>query len=156
MRTWSTKSAAVAITLDKTLLKVVTRIRDEVADISLLEGHRGQKKQNEYFYGQPQRSKLPWPKGKHNKYPSLAVDLQPYPRPERTGVLRETLAYIAGAATAIGREEGVTIRWGGDWDRDSQLGDQNFDDFFHLEVVLNETDHNDGSSNTAGDTGKGE
>lgn len=138
MRTWGEKSQAVVDTLDDQLEIVVTRIRDEVCDVSLLEGHRDQAKQNEYYYGDPQRSKLPWPEGKHNAYPSLAVDLQPYPRPQCTQVLRETLAYIAGAAVAIGREEGVTIRWGGDWDRDTQLGDQNFDDFFHLEIVREE------------------
>ena len=132
---WGKQSLKVADTLDPVLLKVVTRVRDEVMDISLLEGHRDQKTQNEYFYGDPQRSKLQWPNGKHNAYPSLAVDLQPYPRPERTDTLRETLAYIAGAAIAIGKQEGVEIRWGGDWDRDAELGDQVFDDFFHIELV---------------------
>lgn len=134
MRNWGENSQAEYDTLDARLQKVMDRILQEVADISLLKGHRGQKEQNEAFYGDPQRSKLPWPKGKHNRNPSIAVDFQPYPRPESTGKLKTSLAYIAGAAVQIGRQEGLVIRWGGDWDRDGSLIDQNFDDLFHLEI----------------------
>lgn len=138
MRSWGKESKKHFDTLDPRLQRVMTRVRDEVADISILQGHRGQAAQNEAFYGTPQRSKLPWPKGKHNKLPSVAVDFQPYPRPDNLDKLTSSLAYIAGAAVMIGREEGVVIRWGGDWDKDGSLMDQNFDDYFHLEIVEDE------------------
>jgi hypothetical protein len=35
----------------------------------------------------------------------------------------------------IGRQEGVTLRWGGDWNRNGDLTDNNFDDLFHMEIV---------------------
>jgi hypothetical protein len=37
-------------------------------------------------------------------------------------------------AHAIAQEEGFHIRWGGDWDGDGDLTDQQFDDLFHIEV----------------------
>jgi len=135
MRKWGEKSLAEYSTLDPRLQKVMDRVLQEVADISLLKGHRGQKEQNEAYYGDPQRSKLQWPNGKHNRLPSVAVDFQPYPKPESSGKLRTSLAYVAGAAVAIGRQEGLVIRWGGDWDKDGSLLDQNFDDLFHLEIA---------------------
>jgi peptidoglycan L-alanyl-D-glutamate endopeptidase CwlK len=116
-------------------------ILQEVADVSLITGHRNQHDQNEAYYATPQRSKLPWPKGKHNQLPSLAVDFQPYPYPARNEKLWASLAYVAGSARQYALSKGVVLRWGGDWDGDGDLTDQNFDDLFHLEIV--ETPQND-------------
>ena len=132
-RTWGTDSKKVYDELDARLQRVMTRVRDEVGDISLLEGFRNEERQNEMF--DTDRSTLRWPDGKHNMLPSLAVDFQPYPRPLLENALWASLAYHASAAILIGKEEGVTLRWGGDWDGDGDLTDQNFNDLFHLEVV---------------------
>lgn len=139
MRSWGKNSKIHYDTLDKRLQRVLDRVLIEVADISITCGHRGQKAQNEAYYGRPQRSKLPWPKGKHNRLPSTAVDIQPYPMPREHQKLVMALSYIAGRLVQIGFEEGLTIRWGGDWDRDGSVLDQNFDDLFHFEIV--ETDN---------------
>lgn len=135
MRGWSKASKEVYDTLDPRLQHYVDRALQEVADISLVCGHRGQAEQNEYYYSQPQRSKLPWPEGKHNKLPSLAVDFRPYPMPDRPEKLWASLAYVAGSIIQMAAEDGITIRWGGDWDSDGDLTDQSFDDLFHLEIV---------------------
>ena len=46
-------------------------------DFCVLEGHRGKEAQNiAYKQG---NSRLVWPNSAHNKYPSLGVDLAPYP-----------------------------------------------------------------------------
>lgn len=79
-------------------------------------------------------SKLQWPHGKHNKLPSLAVDFQPYPLPERTEKLWASLAHIAGRAIELGKDRGLKVRWGGDWNGDGDLTDQKFDDLYHLEI----------------------
>lgn len=105
----------------------------EVADITVLQGHRDQVEQDAAFASG--RSKLKWPNGNHNKFPSLAVDIQPYPLPERKEKLWASLAYIAGRAIEIGKRRGLTVRWGGDWDSDGDLTDQNFDDLFHIEII---------------------
>lgn len=46
-------------------------------DVVVICGHRGEKAQNEAF--KKGTSKLRWPKSKHNKTPSLAMDVCPYP-----------------------------------------------------------------------------
>jgi hypothetical protein len=110
----------------------MTAVRDEVADISILEGHRGRYRQNKAFA--ENRSKVRWPNGKHNTRPSTAVDFQPYPVPERKEELWAALAYTAGRAIEIGKRRGLVVRWGGDWDSDGDLTDNDFDDLYHLEV----------------------
>jgi peptidoglycan L-alanyl-D-glutamate endopeptidase CwlK len=133
VREWGDRSKRVITEIDPRWHRVLDRVLQEVADISLLCGHRGQKEQNEAF--ENGFSKVRWPDGKHNKWPSLAVDLQPYPMPELEIKQVMALAYIAGRIIQIGLEEGLIIRWGGDWDRDGDLLDQNFDDLFHFEIV---------------------
>lgn len=133
MRRWSRKSQIVYDRLDPRLQVLVTRIRDEVVDISLLSGYRGPDEQNELYASGA--STLPWPQSKHNKLPSQAVDIAPYPYPTYEPKLWGALGYIAGRAMAIAKEEGFQIRWGGDWDGDGDLTDQSFDDLFHLELL---------------------
>jgi hypothetical protein len=107
-------------------------VLQEVADISILCGHRGEAEQEEAFL--TGRSKVRFPNGKHNSFPSQAVDFQPYPVPERREKLWAALAYIAGRAIEIGKRRQLVVRWGGDWDQDGDLTDNNFDDLYHLEV----------------------
>lgn len=133
MKIWGQRSAKVRADLDPRLRKVVDRLLSEVADISLISGHRGKEEQNKLF--RERKSKLEFPQSKHNQYPSLAVDFQPYPYPKYNPKLWAALAYVAAHAIKIGQEEGVCIRWGGDWNRNGDLTDQNFDDLFHLEIV---------------------
>ncbi len=132
MRKWGRRSLAVYDTLDADLQRVLDRALKEVADISLLDGHRGEESQNAAF--DSGASKLRWPNGKHNKYPSVAVDLQPYPKPKNKEKLWAALGYIAGRIIQIGVEEGVELRWGGDWDGDGDMTDQDFMDLFHIEI----------------------
>lgn len=132
MRTWSKRSKKVYDTLDPRLQVLVTRIRDEVCDISLIYGYRDRELQNTMF--EAGASTLRYPDSKHNRRPSRAVDLQPYPYPEYEPKLWGALGYIAGHAVRIAKEEGFDVRWGGDWNQNGDLTDQNFDDLFHLEV----------------------
>jgi peptidoglycan LD-endopeptidase CwlK len=46
-------------------------------DVTILCGHRGEKEQNSAFING--KSKLQFPNSKHNKLPSLAIDIAPYP-----------------------------------------------------------------------------
>lgn len=46
-------------------------------DVTILCGHRGEKEQNDAF--NKGNSKLTWPRSKHNRFPSEAVDVAPYP-----------------------------------------------------------------------------
>ena len=46
-------------------------------DCSVIEGHRGKRLQNKYL--KEGKSQLKYPEGNHNKKPSNAVDVVPYP-----------------------------------------------------------------------------
>ncbi len=135
MRKWGTRSLEVYNELDPRLQHYLDRVLAEVADVSLTCGHRPQAEQNAAYYAIPQRSKVMWPNGRHNSLPSLAVDFRPWPMPNRPEKLWASLAYVAGRIIQMAAEDGVVIRWGGDWDGDGDLTDQNWDDLFHLEIV---------------------
>lgn len=133
MRKWGNRSQRVLDELDPDLQWLCETILHEVADVSLICGHRGPEEQNAAYASG--NSTLQWPEGKHNKYPSIAVDLQPYPLPARKEKLWAALAYIAGRAIEIGKRRDLVVRWGGDWNRDGDLTNQNFDDLYHLELI---------------------
>jgi peptidoglycan L-alanyl-D-glutamate endopeptidase CwlK len=101
-------------------------------DVSLIWGHRTRAQQDTFY--RSGHSKVKWPDSKHNKYPSLAVDIQPYPYPENENDLRAALGYMAGLCWMIADSMGVEIRWGGDWNRNGSVVDNGFDDLFHLEI----------------------
>lgn len=132
MNKWGARSLVVRSELDPFLQELVDHILEHV-NISLVCGHRNEESQNNSF--DAGFSKVRWPDGKHNSLPSKAVDLQPYPYPDNALKLWATLGYIAGIATEYARQRGRTIRWGGDWDQDGTMTDQNFNDLFHLELV---------------------
>lgn len=61
-----------------------------------------------------------------------AIDLAPYPIDWQN---TKRFYYFAGIVMAVAREMGITLRWGGDWDRDNDLDDQTFMDLVHFELV---------------------
>lgn len=99
-------------------------------DCTVLEGHRGQDAQdNAYASG---KSQVKWPDGKHNRMPSKAVDVAPYPI-DWNDIRR--FYYFAGFVLGVAARMQIPIRWGGDWDRDTLVNDQNFNDLVHFEVA---------------------
>lgn len=105
-------------------------------DNSILCGHRNEKEQNQAF--DSGRSKVRWPNGKHNRVPSMAVDAAPYPIDWDD---RERFYYFAGYVLGVAdmlHGEGLIshrVRFGGDWDRDTQVKDNGWDDLVHYELV---------------------
>ena len=110
-----------------------------VYDCSILEGHRQECDQNRLF--DEGKSKVQWPKSKHNKMPSRAADVAPYPViwPNRESKdYFKNLArfyHFAGFVQAHAQLLGLRLRWGGDWDRDFDFKDQRFDDLTHFELM---------------------
>lgn len=98
-------------------------------DCSILCGHRGEEAQNAAF--ESGASEKRWPDGEHNSYPSKAVDAMPYPINWSD---RERMSFFAGVVVGMARARGLTLRWGGDWDQDTQLADNVFDDLVHFEL----------------------
>lgn len=136
MNKWGRQSARILSELDPRLQTVLNELLEWV-DVSLICGHRGKDAQDDYFMRGV--SKVKWPDSKHNTYPSLAVDLQPHPYPNNENDLRAALGYIAGLAMVIAARHGWQLRWGGDWNRNGSVVDNGFDDLFHLELHLEET-----------------
>ena len=98
-------------------------------DCTILEGHRGQERQDRLY--DERRSQLRYPNGRHNKLPSQAVDVAPYPV-DWQNIRRFYL--FAGYVLGIAEGMGISIRWGGDWDMDTEITDQTFNDLVHFEV----------------------
>lgn len=63
---------------------------------------------------------------------SFAVDVAPYPIDYND---TNRLYYFAGFVHATAVDLGISIRWGGDWDRDLDFDDQTFFDLVHFELT---------------------
>ncbi len=102
-------------------------------DCTILCGRRGKAAQDEAF--RTGASEKEWPKSKHNAEdyePSDAVDVAPYPIKWKN---RKRFYHFAGYVQGIADRMGIEIRWGGDWDSDTDLDDQSFFDLPHFEIV---------------------
>ena len=115
-------------TCDSNLQKVFNEVIKHV-DCSVLEGHREKERQNKLF--EEGKTKVKYPNGRHNRQPSSAVDVTPYPVDWKE---RERQTLFAGFVIGVASQMGINLRWGGDWDQDFQVVDNRFDDFPHFEL----------------------
>lgn len=103
-----------------------------IMDISIIEGHRGKAEQNRYY--DLGKSKVEFPDGKHNKTPSDAVDAVPFVN-GKVSWNKLHCCVLAGIVLACAAKLGIKIRWGGNWDMDSEpITDQDFQDLVHYEL----------------------
>lgn len=109
-------------------------------DCSVLQGFRNEADQHAAFLSGA--SKLDWPNGKHNANPSMAVDVVPYPINLSNDKMNLcNIYYFCGFVLGIAqrlKDEGkmtYSVRWGGDWNGDHHIGEQNFNDLPHFELV---------------------
>jgi peptidoglycan LD-endopeptidase CwlK len=110
-------------------LRNVAAAAIEHTDFIVLCGHRNEKDQNEAF--DKGNSKLRWPKSKHNKMPSLAMDLAPWP------IDWQDLARFKKLMDIVKQEGdrlGVKLRFGWDWNGNGKP-DDSFKDWPHVELV---------------------
>ena len=128
MPKFSRKSKERLATCDERLQKVFNEVI-KYADCSVLEGHRSEERQNKLY--EEGKTKVKYPKGRHNASPSLAVDVAPYPIDWDD---RERFTLFAGFVIGVARGMGITLRWGGDWNMNFEVNDNKFDDFPHFEV----------------------
>jgi peptidoglycan L-alanyl-D-glutamate endopeptidase CwlK len=126
---FSSKSKAQLMTCDHRLQKVFNEVIKHW-DCTITEGQRGQEAQDEYY--RTQKSKVQYPKSKHNGSPSKAVDALPYPIDWEDS---ERFYAFGGFVVGIAISMGIKIRWGGDWDSDHILTDQTFMDLPHFELI---------------------
>ena len=115
-------------TCNERLQKVFNEVIKHV-DCSVLEGHREKDRQNKLY--EEGKTKVKYPNGRHNRQPSSAVDVTPYPI-DWEDRARQTL--FAGFVIGVASQMNINLRWGGDWDQDFQVVDNRFDDFPHFEL----------------------
>lgn len=104
-----------------------------VYDFTILETYRSYEQQQALLDADPPKTTLAPGQSKHNQRPSLAIDIAPWPidwnDPKR-------FIFLAGIMFTCAAEEGVKLRWGGNWDGDLIIiDDQSFDDLPHFELV---------------------
>jgi peptidoglycan LD-endopeptidase CwlK len=129
MPTFSRRSLARLETCDHRLQMVLKRAITRY-DFTVLCGHRTKEEQNDAF--ERGASKLQWPRSKHNKTPSLAVDIAPFPIDwDNLDRFRELAAIIMDEAAKLN----IKLRWGADWNQNGSERDERFRDYPHWEIV---------------------
>ena len=128
MPRFSTKSKSKLHSCDERLINLFNKVVKHF-DCMVLEGHRGEEKQNAAY--DKGNSKVRYPNGKHNQSPSVAVDVAPYPIDWAD---RDRFHYFGGYVLGVAKQMGLNIRWGGDWNQDTQTKDNKFDDLVHFEL----------------------
>lgn len=129
-------------TCDVRLVRLFNAVIKRV-DCVIIEGFRDRERQERMVA--TGRSKVHFPDGKHNQMPSHAVDVGPYdpvehsvpwPDKDKPDYLKQVARFylFAGYVRATADQLGIPIRWGGDWDGDYDIRDQEFDDLVHFEL----------------------
>ena len=90
-------------------------------DFSIICGHRTMHDQNAAYH--TGHSQLRYPQSKHNRWPSLAVDVAPWPIDWHD---LGRFQHLAGRILQAGLEQGVPLVWGGNW--------TSFKDYPHFEL----------------------
>lgn len=111
-----------------------------IYDCTVIEGHRTASRQAELVKSGASKTN----DSKHLAYPSLAVDVAPYPvewpdkllAPEKDRRQSWGRWYVfAGIVFATAERMGVKVRWGGSWDGDMDPRHNRFDDLPHWDLV---------------------
>lgn len=121
-------------------------------DFTILCGRRGRAAQEEARA--TGKSKVGWPNSAHNcpfhqddtpkeEWPeddemlSRAVDIAPWSSqaPHIDWDDPKPFALLAGRILQEAATQGVSVRWGGDWDSDGETRDNRFNDLPHFELV---------------------
>ena len=79
-------------------------------DCTIIDGHRTKQEQNDAYNAG--NSKVRWPGSKHNKLPSKAVDVMPYPIDwNDMDRLYAFANFVEGVAVGLD----IKVEWGGRW-----------------------------------------
>jgi hypothetical protein len=99
-------------------------------DCTIVCGTRSKEDQDKAYAAG--RSKVQYPNSKHNTFPSVAVDVVPYPIDWNDF---NRFYMFVGIVRGFAAMMGIKIRCGADWDGDMEVKDQNFHDLPHFELV---------------------
>jgi peptidoglycan L-alanyl-D-glutamate endopeptidase CwlK len=137
MNTFGKRSLDQLSTCHPDLIKVATEaIKTCPIDFGISEGHRSiADQQKAYREGKSQIDGIT-KKGNHNYDPALAFDFYAFVNGNLTYESRH-MAFVAAWIILTGVQLGIILRWGGNWDSDSEIiTDQSFVDLPHIELVI--------------------
>jgi hypothetical protein len=116
-------------TCDERLKLLVNEVHQQFP-VVVVYGHRGESEQTKAYVGG--FSKVQYPNSPHNKYPSRAVDLAPYPLDwNNTRRFIEMYHVVMSVAERLG----IKIRAGADFNQDGDLTNDKFRDLPHFELA---------------------
>lgn len=136
---WGRSSKQKIRTLDPRWVEILDALIEATQfDVTIVWAHRGEAEQNTAFANKA--STLKWPMSKHNQYPSPAVDLAPWSTAiQPAGIDWNDTRYflvLAGMVIGIAKQLGYKVRWGGNWDGDAVIiDDQSLADLCHFELT---------------------
>ena len=127
MPSFSTRSAERLETCDGRMIEIAYEAI-KFFDFTVICGHRTNEEQDElYAQGRTKPGRIiTYKKGGesiHNTYPSLAVDLAPYPI-DWSNITK--FGEMAGIIKYIAWKKNIPIQWGGDW--------MTFKDYPHFQI----------------------
>lgn len=132
MYKFSQKSKTNLATCHPLLQLVFNEVINHV-DCTVLEGHRGEKEQNEAF--DKGFSKVRFPNSKHNTYPSMAADVVPFPidwKDTQRFIL--FIGIVLGISKMLLNGTNYELISGIDWDNDLNIKEHSFLDYPHFEL----------------------
>lgn len=103
----------------------------KTVDFAVLCGHRNEADQNKAFA--EGKTTKEWPMSKHNRFPSLAVDIAPSPIDWKDTA---RFARLFGYIERVAEELGIKVRWGGDWNGNYRTADEKLVDMPHIELEV--------------------
>ena len=142
MPSFGSTSRSRLVTCHPDLQKVFNEVIKHF-DCSILHGHRTPEEQaGLYAIGRtvqldrkPVTTKDGYNKlSMHNHWPSLAVDAVPYHRGLDFNDI-DNIRYFSGFVMGVAASMGIDLRWGGDWDNDTETSDNVFEDLLHFELI---------------------
>lgn len=110
--------------VDARLVNVLNELI-KIMDVTVIEGLRSAERQEELLAQGATKVKY----SKHME--GKAVDICPYPIDWDD---RDRFHYMGGMIRGIAKQLNLNVRWGGDWDSDGEVKDNNFDDLVHIEI----------------------
>ena len=132
MYKFSQKSKTNLATCHPLLQLIFNEVINHV-DCTVLEGHRGEKEQNEAF--NKGFSKVRFPNSKHNTYPSMAADVVPYPidwKDTQRFIL--FIGIVLGISKMLLNGTNYELISGIDWDNDLNIKEHSLLDYPHFEL----------------------
>lgn len=110
MPSFGDKSSRKLETCHQKLQKIMKEVIKDL-DFSIIWGYRDKQLQNTFHKN---GTGLPWPKSKHNRKPSMAVDIAPYPI---DWLDDHRFIILAGRILEEAVKQNVKLVWGGLWHR---------------------------------------